>query len=78
MRDGLKQRLFRFDHEGWNNPWYGIVAAPVLAVLGVSFGELFGVHLVSSALAENLIVGFCIVITIFVGFTGVALVDMAR
>lgn len=78
MRNELKKRLFRLDHKGWNNSWYGFVAAPVLAALGVLFGELFGVHLVSSALGEDLILGVCIVITMFVGFIGVALVDMNR
>ncbi|KDE58197.1 hypothetical protein EL22_06680 [Halostagnicola sp. A56] len=78
MKEELKRRLFRFDHEGWNNPWYGFVAAPILTALGISIGELFGVHLVSSALGEDLIVILCMVVTIVVGFTGVALIDMGR
>ncbi|WP_323173094.1 hypothetical protein [Natrialba sp. PRR66] len=78
MRNGLKKRLFRLDREGWNNPWYGFVAAPVLAMVGVLIGRLFGVHLASSALGEGLIVLLCIGITMVVGFTGVALVDMNR
>ncbi|MFC4987258.1 hypothetical protein [Saliphagus infecundisoli] len=76
MRDGLKQRLLRVDYESWDNPWYGFVAAPVLAILGGSFGYFLGVHLVSSPLAEEIIAYVCIAITFFVGYIGVALIDM--
>jgi hypothetical protein len=76
MSDSLKARLFRFDNGAWNNPWYVYLGAPVLSMLGVSIGFLFGVHLVTSELGEYLIVILCMVITMFIGFAGLASIDM--
>ncbi len=78
MAESLKARLFGFDNEAWNNPKYVTLGAPVFAFLGVLLGNLFGVHLVNSELGEYLIVVLCLLITMFIGFVGLALIDMRK
>jgi VIT1/CCC1 family predicted Fe2+/Mn2+ transporter len=76
MGDSIQARLFSFDNKAWNNPWFAYLGAPVLAMLGVSIGYLFGVHFVNSTLGEYLIVVLCMAITMGIGFVGLASIDL--
>ncbi len=78
MTDSIRARLVGFDNEAWNNPWHLYIGIPVLAVLGVLIGSLYGVHLVSSGLSENLIVVLCLAITMVIGLVGLACFDMRK
>lgn len=76
MSDGLRGRLFDTGYEEWNNRWYIYLGAPVFVILGHTIASLFGVHLVDSQAGEFLILAFCILITMFLGFAVLALIDM--
>lgn len=76
MSSGIRRRLFGTDYEAWNNRWYVYVGAPVFAVLGYTVGFLFGVHLVDSEPGEWLIIVLCMPLTMYLGFAGLAVLDV--
>lgn len=50
----------------------------MLAMLGVVLGTLFGSHLDIAGPGEYVVVVLCLVITMAVGFGGLAVVDMRK
>ena len=75
MDDTLKSRLFRTDVKAWNNAWYLYIGTPLLAALGSTIGVLWGVSLASTFLGEVLVLGSCVGVTMYTGFTILAVID---
>ncbi|WP_255170139.1 hypothetical protein [Natrononativus amylolyticus] len=75
MAGGMRARLLRTDLEAWNDERYVYVGGPMCAVLGLLLGQLFGVHLVSSAAGERLVVALVTGLSIVIGLAVLAALD---
>jgi hypothetical protein len=75
MNNSLKSRVFWTNLQAWNNRWYAYVGAPLFAALGAIIGSVLAAQLHSGELSTTLLTGGCMVVTMLVGFTLLAVVD---
>jgi len=64
-----------FGSKTWNNRWYVYVGSPVFAFLGALLYWFFGVRLISSPLAETVLMILFPVGTVITGCAILAVID---